>query len=418
MKVLIVGSGGREHALAWKLSGESHEIISAPGNPGLASLGPCREVSVLDLAGIAEIAEECRPDLVLIGPEDPLIAGLADTLRERGFAVFGPGQAGAQLEGSKAFSKEIMVRSRVRTARAQTFTDAFDAIEYANSRYAKGAQVVIKASGAALGKGVTVCDTFEQAEAAIKAALVERIFGEAGATILIEDRLRGREFSLLTLCSDRGIFSLPVAQDYKRIHDNDEGPNTGGMGTYSPVPWVDANLVHLTEEDIVKPTLMEMSAMGIPYRGVLFSGIMEQDGDLYCLEYNVRFGDPETQSVMGRLGKGLGDALLACARGEEIPPIEILDNAVVSIVAAAGGYPGTVEKGKAITVGDLPSGVGCFLAGAREQNGQLLTNGGRVLAVSAIRPDLKAARKAAYEGIAQVSFDGMQYRKDIALGAE
>lgn len=415
MKVLIVGSGGREHALAWKLSAEGHEVCAAPGNPGLAALGTCYDVSPMDLGKMVELCQQIQPTLILVGPEDPLIAGLADALRAAGFDVFGPGKAAAQLEGSKAFSKELMLQAKVPTARSGTFTDAWDAIEFADKRYAKGGQVVVKASGAALGKGVSVCSTFEEAQTAIEDALVRKVFGEAGAIIVVEDRLEGREFSLLTLCSDHGIYSLPVAQDYKRIFDNDEGPNTGGMGTYSPVPWVDSNLVHLTEQDIVRPILTELKSMGIPYRGVLFSGVMEQYGELYCLEYNVRFGDPETQSVMGRLGNGFGAALLACARGEEIPSIPVLDNAVVSVVAAAGGYPGTVEKGKAITVGSLPDGVGCFLAGVKEEGGNLVTNGGRVLAVSAIASDLASARAAAYQGIEGVAFEGMQYRKDVAL---
>ena len=395
MKILIVGSGGREHALAWKLKGEGHEVCSVPGNPGLASLGNCYEVSPLDLPAMVDLAKKVQPDLVVVGPEDPLIAGLADALRAAKFDVVGPGKAAAALEGSKALSKEIMLRAGVPTARSGTFTDAWDAIEFADKRYAKGVDVVVKASGAALGKGVTVCSSFEEAKAAIHAAMVEKVFGEAGATVVVEDRLIGREFSLLTLCSDHG-------------------PNTGGMGTYSPVPWVDANLVHLTEQDIVRPILIELKSMGIPYRGVLFSGVMEQYGDLYCLEYNVRFGDPETQSVMGRLGPGFGAALLACARGEEIPAIPVLENAVVSVVAAAGGYPGTVEKGKVISVGPLPDGVGCFLAGAKTEGDHLVTSGGRVLAVSAIAKDLAAARTAAYAGMDQVSFEGIQFRRDVA----
>ena len=401
MKVLIVGSGGREHALAWKLVGEGHEICCAPGNPGIAELGECFDVAPLNLPAMVDLARTVQPDLVLVGPEDPLIAGLADALRAAAFSVFGPGKAAAALEGSKAFSKELMLRAKVPTAASGTFTDAWDAIEFTDKRYAKGTNVVIKASGAALGKGV-------------KAAMVDKVFGEAGSTIVVEDRLAGREFSLLTLCSDHGIFSLPVAQDHKRIFDGDQGPNTGGMGTYSPVPWVDANMIHLTEQDIVRPILTELRSMGIPYRGVLFSGVMEQFGELYCLEYNVRFGDPETQSVMGRLGSGFGEALLACARGEEIPAIPVLDNAVVSVVAAAGGYPGIVEKGKEITIGLMPEGVGCFLAGARAERDHLVTSGGRVLAVTAIAKSLASARSAAYAGIDQISFDGIQYRRDIA----
>lgn len=410
-----MGSGGREHALGWKLSQEGHTICSAPGNPGLSAIGPCFAVQGTDIQGIVRLAKQEQPDLILVGPEDPLIAGLADSLRENGLCVFGPGRVAAALEGSKAFSKELMLRAKVPTAKSGTFTDPWDAIEFANGRYARGAQVVVKASGAALGKGVTVCEDFAEAEAAIKAALVQKIFGEAGATIVVEDRLSGREFSLLTLCSDNGIHSLPVAQDYKRIFDHDQGPNTGGMGTYSPVPWVDRNLVHLTEQDIVLPILRELRSMGVSYRGVLFSGVMEQDGDLFCLEYNVRFGDPETQSVLARLGPGFGEALLACAKGDPIPPVPVIDNAAVTVVAAASGYPGVVRKGDPLAISPASADVNFFLAGVAESETGLVTNGGRVAAVTATGSNLAAARSAAYAGIANLNFEGMQYRSDIAL---
>jgi len=409
-----VGSGGREHALAWKLADEGHQIDTAPGNPGIASLSECHAVSALDLAGMVLLCRNIQPHLVLIGPEDPLIAGLADELRDNGFVVFGPGRDGARLEGSKAYSKEIMVRAGVPTADSGTFTEATAAIAFASACAVQGRGVVIKASGAALGKGVVVCDDMAQATAAIEAALVYRVFGEAGSTVVVEERLNGREFSLITLCSDGEYWSLPVAQDYKRIFDEDKGPNTGGMGSYSPVPWVDEELVRRTEALVVKPVLEELAERNISYRGVLFSGLMLVDSELYCLEYNVRFGDPETQSIMARLGPGLGEALLACALGEPIPPVPMLENAAVTVVAASAGYPASSHKGDVITVGPMPAGCHCFHAATAHRDGSQVTNGGRVLAITASGDSQTAARTLAYQGLARVRFSGMQFRRDIA----
>jgi phosphoribosylamine---glycine ligase len=413
MKILIVGSGAREHALAWKLESEGHQIFAAPGNPGIAQLGVCFPVLAMDLAGIVGAAKMAEVDLVVIGPEDPIIAGLADVLRESGFDVFAPNKVAAQLEGSKAISKEMMLRARVPTATSGTFTSERLACDFARARAARGGGVVVKASGLALGKGVTVCDSYEQAEAAIRACLVERVFGDSGSTVVIEERLRGPEFSLLTLCSDKGISSLPVAQDYKRIYDGDQGPNTGGMGTYSPVPWVTSRMVRETEEKMVLPILRELRKMGQGYRGVLFTGVMVQDGELFCLEYNVRFGDPETETVMARLGPGFGDVLKACAIGDEIPPMPILNNAAATVMIASHGYPGTTRKGDAIEIGAMPEGVRCFHAGTSMVEGRLSTSGGRVLAITATGPDNAAAVARAYEGVAAVDFDGMQFRTDI-----
>ena len=273
---------------------------------------------------------------------------------------------------------------------------------------------MIKASGNAMGKGVVVCGTRAEAEDAIAQMLDDRIFGEAGETIVVEDRITGREFSLLTLCSDGHILSLPVAQDYKRALDGDRGPNTGGMGTYSPVPWVTPELIAETEKLVVWPALKVLKARGIDYRGVLFSGLMLDGSHPYCLEYNVRFGDPETQSVMMRLGKGFAAALNACALGLPIPAIEVKDNAVVTVVVASGGYPGSYEKGRAIKLHSPPKGVKVFHAGTSTQDGQLSTSGGRVLAVRAKGYDIDDARSRAYAAADLVSFDGLQRRSDIA----
>lgn len=413
VKILVVGSGAREHALVWKLLQEN-EVYAAPGNPGIEAICECFPVSAANFEGLGLLARRLEVNLIVVGPEDPLIAGLADFLRDQGFSVYGPGAAGAQLEGSKAFSKDLMKTAGVPTAQYGNFRDASEAKTFAAEREAAGKHVVIKASGAALGKGVTVCNSLREAEDAIDFALLARGFGDAGTEIVVEDRLDGREFSLLTLCSDQEFLSLPVAQDYKRIHDNDEGPNTGGMGSYSPVPWIPQGLVAQVEATCVKPLLDALHAQGIQFRGTLFSGIMVENGVPYCLEYNVRFGDPETQSVMARLGTGLAQALLACANGGPIPSIGVKDNSVVSVVVASGGYPGDYQKGVSIAITELPENVTAFHAGTKQVRSNLVTNGGRVITLTATASSLAEARSLSYEGVKCVCFDGMQFRTDIA----
>lgn len=410
MRILVVGGGGREHALAWKLSQEA-EVMAAPGNPGMDC--ECFDVAATDIAGISALCGRIKPDLVVVGPEDPLVLGLGDRLRSEGFAVFGPNADGAMLEASKAFSKEHMLAAGVPTARSATFSDAEAALLYATGRFDDGLQVVVKASGNALGKGVIICHTLDEAEDAIGAMLVENSFGEAGQTIVIEDRLVGREFSLLSIVSGRNVRSLPIAQDYKRALDGDRGPNTGGMGTYSPCDWVSNDLIAETEDRIVNQMVKHLADSGIDYRGVLFSGVMVVDGMPMCLEYNVRFGDPETQSIVRRLGNGFADLLLAAAKGERLPPVESLSDAAVTVVVASGGYPGNIKKGLPIEMGKMPEGVEIFHAGTKLSGEQLVTNGGRVLGVSAIGKDLTEARERAYQGVAQVRFEGAFSRKDI-----
>ncbi|MBL8061324.1 MAG: phosphoribosylamine--glycine ligase [Chthonomonas sp.] len=411
MRILVVGSGGREHALVWKLSQEA-EVIAAPGNPGMDC--ECFDVSATDLVGMESLCQRLAPDLVVVGPEDPLVAGLGDRLRTAGFNVFGPNADGAQLEASKAFSKEMMLRAGVPTASSGTFTDPEEALAYSSERFEAGFQVVVKASGNALGKGVVICLTLDEAEDAIAEMMIEGAFGEAGRTVVIEDRLIGREFSLLTIVSDGQFASLPVARDYKRALDGDRGPNTGGMGTYSPCDWISPRLLAETEARIVQPMVNQMVSDGISYRGVLFSGIMVVNGSPMCLEYNVRFGDPETQSVVRRLGFGFGEVLMAAAKGEPLPAVEASSDAAVTVVVASAGYPGSIKKGLPIQLEEMPEGVVVYHAGTKLSESQLVTNGGRVLAVSAIGKDLDEARELAYRGVAQVRFDGAFFRKDIA----
>lgn len=413
MRILVVGSGGREHALVWKLKQEA-EVFCTPGNAGIAQECECFDVPATDQAGIGALCHRLNPDLVVIGPEDPLIAGLADFLRKESFAVFGPNQNAATLEGSKAWSKQMMVDAGVPTAAYQSFTDPEQAFAFAVARFAAGRQVVVKASGNALGKGVVVCSTIDEAEEAIGAMLVEREFGEAGANIVIEDRLNGREFSLLTVVSGRGYISLPIAQDHKRALDGDRGPNTGGMGTYSPCEWVSDDLLAQTESQIVKPMVEHLANKGIDYRGVLFSGVMVVDDVPNCLEYNVRFGDPETQTVIQRLGSGFAALLFAAATGQPLPKMATLENAVVTVVMASAGYPGRYKKHVPIHIGKLPPGVLVFHAGTGKSDGELVTTGGRVLGVSASASTLPEARTLAYAGVESIRFNGSTCRKDIA----
>lgn len=415
MRILVVGSGGREHALVWKLAQEA-EVFCSPGNAGIAQECECFDVETTDLEGLVKLVDRLRADLVVIGPEDPLISGLADRLIESqlGVPVLGPFADGARHEGSKAWSKKMMSDALVPTASGQAFHDHSEAVAFAESRFDSGFQVVVKASGAALGKGVVVCDTLDQAQDALAGMMLEARFGEAGRTVVVEDRLSGREFSLLTLVSGPYSWTLPVAQDYKRALDGDNGPNTGGMGSCSPVDWVDDNMLAQAEEAIVRPMVRHMAKKGMDYRGVLFSGVMLHDGKPYCLEYNVRFGDPETQSVLRKVGPGFANSLLQVAEGQQVPSLGILPDAAVTVVVASGGYPEAYEKGKKVTIGPLQDGVKVFHAATKILNGDLVTNGGRVLGVSAVAGSVCEARRLAYEGVRQIHFEGMHFRTDIA----
>ncbi len=409
VRILVIGGGGREHALAWKLSQEA-EVICAPGNVGIAEDVECVPIPQNDFAGILKLAKERQIELVVVGPEDPLIAGLGDALREQGFLVFGPNSIAAQLEGSKAFAKAIMQRAGVPTAAYQTFIDANAAKEYVRGQYHDGKQVALKASGNALGKGVIVCPTLNEA---IEGIDTLKALGEAGRTLVIEERLTGREFSLLTIVSDQGIHSLPVAQDYKRVFDDDLGPNTGGMGTFSPLSWLNNDIVVQVENEIVSPIIKAFAEDKVTYRGILFSGIMATSDGPKCIEYNVRFGDPETQTVMRRLGSGLANALLQAAKGEEIIAIPVHGHHAVTVALASGGYPGSYEKGLPIKIGSLPTDIKLFHAGTSLSNGQLVTSGGRVLGISSVGDSPENARSIAYQAVNQITFPGMHYRTDI-----
>jgi phosphoribosylamine--glycine ligase len=412
MKILVIGGGAREHALAWKLSSEA-EVLAAPGNAGMQGDCECVDVKASDHAGLVELCRRRRIDLVVIGPEDPLVAGLADDLRGAGFAVFGPGRAGAQLEARKEFSKAAMVRAGVPTAAYASFSDADPAVEFAREKCLAGKGVVVKANGNALGKGVIVAPGEEAAVEAIERMLVHREFGDAGSTVVIEETLFGREFSLLTIVGEQNFMSLPVAQDYKRVGDGDQGPNTGGMGSFSPVPAISEDLVAETEARVVAPIVAELKSRHVSFRGLLFSGLMLEPGGLKCLEYNVRFGDPEAESLMLRLGSGLAAALHAAATGDRIGTVEVQDNHAVSVFVASAGYPGSYPKGRLIEMGELPAGSKLFHAGTSRVDGNLVTSGGRVICASASGTTLEEARLRAYSAAQAVRFEGAFFRRDI-----
>lgn len=411
MKILVVGGGGREHALAWKLAQE-HQVFACPGNAGIAQDLPCFPVPVSDFEGILDLVRKLEPDLVVIGPEDPLFHGLADRLRGQGCAVFGPGAAGARLEGSKAWSKQLMKEAAVPTARFETFTDPLAARACAQKFADSGRGVVVKASGLALGKGVAVCDDAAEAQEFIHRVMVERVFGDAGVAVVVEERLRGPEFSLFAICSENGVRVLPAARDYKRAFDGDLGPNTGGMGAVSPPDGLSLDLVDKAERAVIRPILKALSQEGVGYRGVLFAGLLVQDDVPYCLEYNVRFGDPETQTLMMRLGRGLGECLRAAANGEAPTEVAVAAAAAATVIVASEGYPGEYRKGLPVEIDPVP-GVKHFHAATLDQDGRLVTNGGRVVAASASGSSREEALALAYRGAGTVRFDGARFRSDI-----
>ncbi|MBN1558226.1 MAG: phosphoribosylamine--glycine ligase [Lentisphaerae bacterium] len=420
MKILIVGGGGREHALAWKCASDdgAAALYCAPGNAGTAALATNVPLNADDVDGLARWAAEQRPDLTVVGPEAPLCAGLTDRLEAEGLRVFGPTAAAARLEGSKAFAKEIMQAAGTPTAAAQRFTDAGRARQYVRET---GAPVVIKADGLAAGKGVIVCDTVEAAEDAVDRVLTERAFGAAGSCLLVEECLTGEEVSILALVDGEHVQLLASSQDHKRVFNNDEGPNTGGMGAYSPAPAAGEALWPVIREQVFDRTLAELKRRGIAYKGVLYAGLMLTADGPKVLEYNCRFGDPETQAILPRVAGGLVPALNACIDGTlDRTPLAWRDEACVCVVMASGGYPGRYRKGCVITglnEADALEDVVVFHAGTRLQDGDTVTAGGRVLGVTALGAALEDAVRRAYYAISKITFDQAQYRTDIAAKA-
>ena len=419
MKVLVIGNGGREHAIVWKLAHDScaPKIFCAPGNGGTAALATNLPIGAEDVPGLVAWAREAKPDLVVVGPEAPLCLGVTDALEAEGIKVFGPCKAAAALEGSKAFSKEVMAAAGVPTARFQTFTDSASAIAALD---AFSLPVVVKADGLAAGKGVVIAQTRAQAEAALHEMLDDGRFGAAGAEVVIEEFLEGEEASVFALCDGERVVLLPAAQDHKRVFDNDQGPNTGGMGAYTPAPIATAEVMTFAKERIVLPVLRELKRRGIVYRGVLFCGLMIGPKGVNVLEFNCRFGDQETEVVLPSIASDLLPILMACAEGslrEEL--VQLRAEAAVTVVMAAPGYPGSYPKGLAISGVAAAEAAGCtvFHAGTALREGQLVTSGGRVLTVTAFGADLRAAVAKAYAGVEQIAFEGAHFRRDIAAKA-
>ena len=426
MKILVVGSGGREHAITWRLAQDAakHELYCAPGNAGTVVLATNLALGAEDVAGIAAWAAENKPDLVVVGPEAPLCKGLVDALAEVGVKAFGPCAAGARMEGSKRFAKEVMNAAGVPTGRAQVFTDPA-AAKAALPEY--GLPVVIKADGLAAGKGVVVAETAEQAEAAIDDMLVGNKFGAAGAEVLIEEFLDGEECSILALVDGENAVLLPGSQDHKRVFDGDKGPNTGGMGAYSPAPVVTPAMMPEIKEKIILPVVRELKKRGIVYKGVLYAGLMItppggktalSGSAINVVEFNARFGDPETEAVLPRLGGDFAKVLLACADGNLTESdVVVKDEMAATVIVASGGYPGSYAKGKPIagldTAAQVPGAI-VFHCGTKAQDGQILTAGGRVLSVTGLGKDLRSAVDTAYAAVAKISFDGAFHRADIA----
>ena len=420
MKVLVVGNGGREHALVWKTVNDSSspEVFCAPGNAGTASIATNIDIGAEDISALVDWARMNRPDLVIVGPEVPLCMGLTDLLEAEGIRVFGPSKAAAEMEGSKVFAKDIMAAAGVPTGRYKTFTDAEDAREYVR---AEGVPIVIKADGLAAGKGVTVCSSIEQANAAISEAMEKNAFGNAGNILLIEECLQGEEASILALVDGEHILMLASSQDHKRAFENDKGPNTGGMGAYSPAPIVAETLWPVIREQIFDKVLAELKKRGITYKGVLYAGLMISDEGINVLEFNCRFGDPETQAVLARIDGDILPAFNACVDGNLTDDLISwkTDNSVC-VVLASGGYPGAYEKGRIIYgLKDANSvdGAVVFHAGTKLEGEEVVTSGGRVLGVTALGADLRVAVDRAYEAVDKIEFDGVQYRKDIAAKA-
>lgn len=420
MKVLIVGGGGREHALAWKLgrSPRVERLWVAPGNGGIEPPAEVVDLAADDVAGILAFVERERVDLTVVGPELPLTLGLVDLLAERGFRAFGPSRAAAQLEGSKAFAKELMREAGVRTADFAVFTDAESARRYVRT---VGAPVVVKADGLAAGKGVAVCTTVSEAEAAIADMLDRRVFGAAGAQVVVEGFLAGEEASFLALTDGKHVLPLATSQDHKRIGDGDTGPNTGGMGAYSPAPVVTPEVERAVVSEILQPVVDTLARRGITYRGILYAGLMIDGGRASVLEFNVRFGDPECQALLARLRSDLVDLCEATIDGRlaEVA-IDWDPRPAACVVVAAPGYPGAVELGGAIdglAEAGREADVTVFHAGTRRSEGRIVTSGGRVLGVTALGDTIASAVERAYAATAKIRFPGMQYRRDVGRRA-
>ena len=418
MKILVVGGGGREHALAWKLAQSGHctKLYAAPGNPGIAQVGECVAIGAEDVGSLLAFARDKAIDLTVVGPEAPLVAGIVDRFQAAGLRIFGPSAEAAQVEGSKAWCKEVMTHSAVPTAEYRTFTSPNDALTYIKNHEEP---LVVKASGLAAGKGVFVCRSQDEARQAVETIMKDKVFGAAGEKVVIEERLSGEEASILALVDASSIYTLESSQDHKPVFDGDKGPNTGGMGAYSPAPLVSEKIQNQVDREVLVPMVHGMKVSGAAYKGVLYAGIMVTPGGPKVLEFNARFGDPEAQPLLVRLKNDLVEVLEAVIddRLDEVT-LRWDPRPAVCVVMASGGYPGPYEKGKEITglaEAEALDDVVVFHAGTRAEDGKVTTSGGRVLGVTALGEDISAARDRAYEAVQRIRFHRAHWRTDIGV---
>ena len=416
MKVLIVGGGGREHAIAMAVSKSKRvdKIYAAPGNAGIAKIAECEPISVMDFDKLVAFAKEKQVDFVIIGPDDPLVGGIVDAFKAAGFPTFGPDGKAAILEGSKAFSKDLMKKYDIPTAKYENFDNADEAIKYLDS---VSMPIVLKADGLALGKGVLICNTKEEAIEGVKSIMLDKQFGNAGNRMVIEEFMTGREVSVLSYCDGKTIKTMTSAQDHKRAMDGDKGLNTGGMGTFSPSPFYTKEVDEFCQKNIYQPTVDAMAKEGREFKGIIFFGLMLTPNGPKVLEYNARFGDPEAQVVLPRMKNDIIDVMEACVNGTlDQVDLEFEDNAAVCVILASEGYPLKYDKGLPITGFEAFDGKDdyfCFHAGTKEADGKIVTNGGRVLGITATGNDLKEARKKAYEATEWIDFANKYKRNDI-----
>ncbi|MFA5867093.1 MAG: phosphoribosylamine--glycine ligase [Actinomycetota bacterium] len=420
MRVMVVGGGGREHALVWKISRNSSisKIYAVPGNAGVCGMAHCPSIDITDNAALARFAEDEQVDLTVVGPEAPLTNGIVDEFVAHGLRVFGPNKEAAQMEGSKKFAKSIMKKAGIVTAASDTFTDCNKALAYLEE---VGAPIVVKADGLAAGKGVTVCENIKTAQAAVKECLIDKRFGDAGETVMIEEYLQGPELTVMALTDGETVLPMLPAQDHKPAFDGDAGPNTGGMGAYSPVPKVSQKTLDWIEDNVLKKTVAALRGEGVDYKGVLYAGLILTDDGPKVLEFNARFGDPEAQVVLPLLESDLVEIMLALTEGNlKEYKLNWSKKICVSVVMASGGYPGDYPTGKEITgltnLGDI-GGLLVFHAGTKLVDGKTVTAGGRVLNITGMGKDVHEARDKAYAAIERIKFDGAFYRTDIALKA-
>lgn len=420
MKVLVVGSGGREHALVWKIAQSPlvKKIYCAPGNAGISEQAECVNIRADDIPGLLGFASRNKIDLTVVGPELPLTLGIVDEFTRKGLKIFGPTRDAARIEGSKVFAKELMKRHGIPTANFRIFTDRNSAVDYLLE---DGTPIVIKADGLAAGKGVIVAKSMNEARKAIDDIMVKKIFGEAGRSIVIEEFLEGEEVSIICITDGENFVLLPPSQDHKRVFDNDKGPNTGGMGAYSPVPLVTESLEKKIINRIIKPVINAFSIEGIVYKGVIYAGLMIKKGNPYVLEFNCRFGDPETQPLMMRVESDIVDIMLSAIEGKlGMKELKCREESSVCVVMASGGYPGEYQKGfeiKGLEEVKKMKNVVVFHAGTAKKDGRIVTAGGRVLGVTGIGSDLESAIKTAYSAVNMITWEGVHYRKDIGKRA-